>query len=372
MSVQLLRNTRVFLSTVKTGHAPANTFEIQVGDDLSFSQSTSSSSIEVNEAGASPQRGSATFNDSLDPAEWSFSTYLRSYEDEESTPNKFVPDALLWHALASGSAFDKTTVAGLSANPTNTLVKFTDNGHHELTKLQIYLLVDNLWYHIQDGQVGSASISNEITDIGMTAWSGQGTLLTKLAVAPFIVATDATLVDCSSTASYIRNKLTILRLKDNSNDKEYTVPLTGGSVEFNNNITYLTPNTLSCLDVPIGSFTGAFSVSGNVTAYLSSASAGTADLLGDLLADRAVTNSFEIALIMGGVSAVAAPAVVIVLPTAQLGIPNISSADVIGTEISFTGVGTDFGTGDEVFIGMSNEYTTIQVDKLIVDGDGAP
>lgn len=370
MSVQLLRNTRVFLSTVKTGHATTNTFEVQVGDDLSFSQSTSSSSIEVNEAGAAPQRGTAQFNDSLDPAEWSFSTYLRSYADTDG--DKFVPDALLWHALASGSAFDKSTTAGLQANSTNTLVKFEDNGHHELTKIQIYLLVDNLWYHIEDGQVGSASISNEITDIGMTAWSGQGTLLTKLDAAPFTIATDATLVDCASTASYIRNKLTVLRIKDNSNDKSYTVPLTGGSVEFNNNITYLTPTTLSCLDIPIGSFTGAFSVTGNVTAYLSAASAGTAELLGDLLAERAVTNSFEVAIVMGGVSAQAAPATVIVLPTAQLGIPTISSADVIGTEITFTGVGTDFSTGDEVYIGMSNEYTLTQVNKLIADGDGAP
>ncbi len=370
MSVQLLRNTRVFLSTVKTGHAPANTFEIQVGDDLSFSQSTTSSSIEVNEAGASPKRGSATFNDSLDPAEWSFSTYLRSYEDDDS--DKFVPDALLWHALSSGSAFDKDTATGLSANATNTLVKFTDNGHHELTKIQVYLQVDNLWYHIEDCQVGSASISNEIADIGMTAWSGQGTLLTKLSGAPFTISTDATVVDCSSTASYIRNKLTVLRITDNSNDKEYTVPLTGGSIEFNNNITYLTPSTLSCLDVPIGSFTGAFSVSGSVTAYLSGATAGTAVLLDDLLEDRAVTNSFEIALVMGGESTVPSPATVIVLPTAQLGIPSISSADVIGTEITFTGVGTDFSAGDEVYIGMSDKYTKTQIDKLISDGDGAP
>jgi hypothetical protein len=368
MSVQLLRNTRVFLSTVTTGHAPTNTFEIQVGDDLSFSQATSSSSVEVTEAGATPQRGTAQFNDSLDPAEWSFSTYLRSYVD--AGLDKFVPDALLWHALASGSAFDKTTPAGLSANDVNTLVKFTDNSHHELTKVQIYLLVDNIWYHIVDGQVGSATLSNEITDLGMTTWSGQGTLLNRLASAPFDIATEATTIDCSSTASFIRNKLTIMKLTDNSNGKVYTIPLTGGSVDFNNNITYLTPTTLSCLDVPIGSFTGSFSVTGNVTAYLSGAVAGSAELLDDLLTERAVTNSFELALVMGGSSATAAPGVVVVLPTAQISIPTISSADVIGTEMSFTGIGSDFGTGDEVFIGMSDTYTTTEIDRLIATGDG--
>lgn len=368
-TIQLLRNTRVFLSTVKTGHAPENTFEIQVGDDLSYSQATSSSTVEPNEGGSTPIRGMATFNDSLDPAEWSFSTYIRSYED---TGIKYIPDALLWHGLASGAAFDTTTPEGLSANDTNTLVSFTDNSHHELLKLQIYLLVDNLWFHIEDCQVGSASISNEITDIGKVTWSGQGNLLKRLNAAPFVINTAATTVDCASTASYIKNKLTELRIKDNSTSKVYNVPLTGGSMEFNNNITYLTPSTLSCLDAPIGSFTGSFSVTGSVSAYLSAATDGTADLLDDLLTERAVTNSFEVALVMGGTSTTGAPAAVIVLPTAQLGIPSVSSADIIGTEIAITGIGTDFGAGDEVYIGFSDAYTSVEIDRLITSGDGKP
>jgi hypothetical protein len=372
MSVQLLRNTRVFLSTVKTGHTTANTSEISVGDDLSFSQSSSSSTIEVSEAGASPTRGTVQFNDSLDPAEWSFSTYLRSYTSPEAGAEKLVPEALLWQGLSSGSPLDYATESGISANDTNTLIKFVDNSHNVLTTIQIYLLVDTIWYHIEDVQVGSASISNEITDIGMTTWSGQGTLLNSLVTEPFDLSLFPAADICSLTASYIRNKLTVLRLKDNATSTVYDIPLTGGSIEFNNNITYLTPNTLSCLDVPIGSYTGAFSVSGSVTAYLNGATNGTATLLRDLLEERSISNSFELALIMGGLSNSPAPATVIVLPTAQLGIPSISSADLIGTEITFMGEGTDLGAGDEVFIGMSDTYTTTQINKLISTGDGAP
>jgi hypothetical protein len=374
MSVQLLRNTRVFLSTVKTGHATENTSEISVGDDLSFSQSSSSSTIEVSEAGASPTRGTAEFNDSLDPVEWSFSTYLRSYAGGANgeTNLKLIPEALLWQGLSSGSDLDYTTEEGVSANNTNTLIKFTDNSHNVLTTLQVYLLIDTIWYHIEDVQVGSASISNEITDIGMTTWSGQGTLLNSLVSEPFDVSLFPSSDICTLNASYIRNKLTILRLKDNVSETVYNIPLTGGSVEFNNNITYLTPSTLSCLDVPIGSYTGAFSVSGTVSAYLNGASNGTATLLRDLLENRSVTNSFELAIIMGGVGTSSQPACVIVIPSAQLGIPSISSGDLIGTEITFMGQGTELGAGDEVFIGMSNNYNSAQVERLISTGDGAP
>jgi hypothetical protein len=369
MSVQLLRNTRVFLSTVKTGHTVDNTNEISVGDDLSFSQSTSSSTIEVSEAGAAPTRGTSQFNDSLDPVEWSFSTYLRSYVGTAS--EKLVPEALLWQALSSGSPLDYDTAAGISANTTNTLIKFADNSHNVLTTLQVYLLVDTIWYHIEDVQVGSASIANEITDIGMTSWSGQGTLLNSLLTEPFDLSLFPASDICTISASYIRNKLTMLQLKDNATSTVYNIPLTGGSIEFNNNITYLTPSTLSCLDVPIGSYTGAFSVTGSVSAYLNGASNGTADLLRDLLEGRSVTNSFELALIMGGSSATPAPAAVIVLPTAHLDIPSISSADLIGTEINFTGQGTSLSAGDEVFIGMSDTYTTAEIARLISTGDGA-
>lgn len=368
MAVQLLRNTRLWVSTVTTGHDTTNTFEIQVGDDLSYSQSNASSTVEITEAGPTPLRGTAEFNDSLEPAAWSFSTYIRSYEDGDL--DKFLPDAILWHALASGSAFDKTNSNGLEANATNTLVKFTDNGHHELLKIQIYLLVDNVWFHLEDAQVNEASISNEITEIGATAWSGEASLLTRLGSQPFDPATVSS-VDCNLSASYIKNKLTVLRIKDNSDDTTYDVPITGGSITFTNNITYLTPTTLSCLDVPIGSFTGAFAVTGEVTAYLNDKAGGSADLLQDLLDDKSVTNSFEIAIIMGGESAAGNPAAVIVIPTAQMRIPTVESADVIGTTINFTGIGSDYGAGDECYLGFSDEYTTTEIDNLINNGDGA-
>jgi len=93
MSVNLLRNSRVFFTTnVSTvdptkgvinasGFTAGNTREIQVLDDISFSQATNAETISLNEAGASPKRSQRSFNTSLNPVEFSFSTYMRPHAD---------------------------------------------------------------------------------------------------------------------------------------------------------------------------------------------------------------------------------------------------------------------------------------------------
>ena len=106
MSVLLLRNTRVWVSTVEAGFTTANTQEILVQDDLSFSQKSATTDINIDEAGPKPTRGSKRFTDAIDPAEFSFSTYILPYLDDKGTAGNtaddvvLTPDWMLWHALA--------------------------------------------------------------------------------------------------------------------------------------------------------------------------------------------------------------------------------------------------------------------------------
>ena len=77
MAVNLLRNTKVFFTTnldsdfkvrdTGTAFTAENTFEIQVLDGFSFSQNTTTETVELNEAGATPNRGQRAFNTALDP-----------------------------------------------------------------------------------------------------------------------------------------------------------------------------------------------------------------------------------------------------------------------------------------------------------------
>lgn len=372
MSVQLLRSSRVFVSTVTTGFTAANTQEILVQDDLSFSQDSNTTDITVNEAGPRPTRGSKRFNDSLNPAEWSFSTYLLPYETDDGTI--ITPDYTLWYGLAQGGPLDLDGTVGLRSNETNMLVDFKDNAYHELATLTVFILTDKVWYKIDNVQVGQAEVQVDIDDLGRVAWSGNGTLLTKLDTAPFNVATigmsDA--LYNKIIGSYIKNKLTVLKLTDMDSAKSYDIPITGGSFTINNNITYLTPDVMSRVDIPVGSFTGTFELTGTLNAYLNDKALGSAELYKDLITQLKSVNRFEIAIILGGSYTAARPAVVLVAKQAQVNIPTIETDDVLGTTIEFKAIPTELDAGDEGYIGMSPAYTTTQITKLIATGDGAP
>lgn len=396
MSVQLLRNTRLWASTEKPGgnFTKLNTWEVLIQDDFTFNQDGNSTDINLDEAGPCPTRGSKRFNDNLNAADWNFSTYLRPYLFDAGTTGTdtddyvLSPDYALWHSLSSGSDLDVKNAEGfgVTANKTNMLVKFINNQFHQLSTVNLYYLVDNVWYVVHDVQINQAEISIDIEGIGMTAWSGQGTKIDPLGLAaPFDKdSSDFTFPDdLFESASWIKNKLTTLLIKDNKDGTEYDIPITGGSITINNNISYLTPNTLSRLDLPIGSFTGTFEVSGSLEAYLRSLDVEkdtdlrAADLLSKMITDRSITNSFEIAICLGGIYPnkcnpviQKSPAVVVVLPTAHLSVPTTETADVLGTSIEFKGIPSDLSAGDEVFIGMSPEYTFAEIMALKLKGDG--
>lgn len=372
MSVQLLRGTRVWASTVTSGFTTANTQEILVQDDISFSQDANVTDITVNEAGPRPTRGSKRFNDSLNPADWSFSTYILPYVDPNDNLVK-LPDVFLWQGLCSGSPLDLDGDHGVHTNQTNLMVDFKDNAYHELLMLQFYILLDNIWYRIKDCQINQAEINVDIEDIGLTTWSGNGTQIEQLDAAPFDVATLGMSDEFYARlqGSYLKNKLTILKLKDMETSKAYDVPITGGTITINNNVTYLTPNTLSRVDIPIGSFTGSFEVTGSLSAYMNDKAMGSAELYQDLLTTLKSINKFELSIVLGGEYDVERPAAILTAKQAHMNIPSIETDDVLGTTVEFKAIPTELDAGDEAFLGFSPKYTKTTINNFIVNGDGA-
>lgn len=371
MAVQLLRNSRVFASTVTTGFTKENTKEILVQDDFDFSVGSNSTDISVNEAGPRPMRGSKRFNDSLNPAEWSFSTYLLPILDK-TTRKVSVPDYMLWHALASGKPLDLNSKQGFHSNEINAMVNFTESAYHELDMLQLYVNMDGGWYHIKRCQVNQAEISIDIDGIGMTSWSGNGTEINKLDAAPFDVKalgiTPAEFADLQD--SYIVNKLTIMHLQDNDNKKTvYDIPVTGGSFTIENGITYLTPSTIGYVDKPIGSFTGGLNISGNITAYLNNRKAGSEDLFKDILKNLSPVNSYKVSFVLGGEYEEERPAVILVAPKAILSVPTIEIDDVLSTQVEFKAQPTELDSNDPAFFGFSPIFTKERVKTFIERGD---
>ena len=129
MALNLIRNSKVFFTTnintttgvinpaSTTAFASGNTFELQVLDGFSFSQNTNSEQVTVSEAGTTPARGQRSFNTSLAPVDFSFSTYVRP----DFSTNVICEESLLWNALLGSDAKNATlALTGTFAAPSYT------------------------------------------------------------------------------------------------------------------------------------------------------------------------------------------------------------------------------------------------------------
>ena len=131
MAFNLIRNSRVFYTSnvdsvtgaVKSsGFLPANTREIQVLEGFSFSQNTTSETVTLNEAGATPVRGQRSFNTALDPADFSFTTYMRP---QDAGTNITAEEAVLWNAMFSNTEYSATPPAAVNSGSFVVGTKYT-------------------------------------------------------------------------------------------------------------------------------------------------------------------------------------------------------------------------------------------------------
>jgi hypothetical protein len=209
---------------------------------------------------------------------------------------------------------------------------------------------DSLWYKLEGAVINSASINFEIDGIATIEWSGFANQVQEYdGTAPVVTIGEA----LTSTSNFIRNRLTTLGVSGFGNsvtalNKAYSVVLTGGSISFENNISFLTPENLCMVNVPIGHVAGNRTISGNFTAYLNTDTASTADLFEDLQSAKTqVTNQFELNFGIGGADA---PKIQVKLPQCHLEIPTHSIEDVIALDINFHALPTSMGTADEAVI----------------------
>ena len=384
MALNLIRNSRVFFTTnlnssnqvAATGFTNTNTFELQVQDGFSFSQNTGTETITLNEAGSAPVRGQRSFNTSLDPVDWSFATYMRPKFEEATTINA-APDSddfigaeesVLWNAIAG-----KTDIGGANPGWVSTVgltpvstVAFGNSNVHQLFAFGLIIIFDDVTYVIDNCAVDSATIDFGLDAIASVQWAGKGTTMRSLAKTTVAVSggaftgglTGATSKQKDTTAKYIANKLSYMSLASLAygglSAVTYTVPITGGSISINNNLTYLTPANLGVVNQPITYFTGTRAISCNVTAYLKTGTNESSTLLSNVLNAAAtnVDNKFNVTLSLGGQSATTR--VDLAMPTAMLTIPTITSEQVISTAITINPQADTSGTYD---VAGTNELT---------------
>lgn len=376
MALNLVRNSRVFFTTnvnattgvvQGTGFTNANTFEIQVLDGFSFTQNTTSETVTLNEAGSAPSRGQRSFNTALDPVEFTISTYVRPFLDVAATPDEVLAEERwLWNAFAGTGAIGQAGAAwttGLASSA----VAFTNSNAHQLQKFGMIMIVDGAVYLVDNCAMDQATIDFGIDAIATIAWTGRGTALRN--IEGITVGTSGSDVSFSGTglagtaktkntaAAYLANKLSVTTVVSGigGGGTTYSVPITGGSITFANNLTYLTPANLGVVNTPITYFTGTRAVSGNLTAYLRTGGTNdTGDLLKDLLTGSStnIDPGFSITVKIGGATG---NRVEIAMPAAVLQIPTVNTEQVVSTTINFTAQGKAGGAAYD--IEAANEAT---------------
>lgn len=346
MALNLLRNARVFVSTDSAGTAltKSNTWEIPILGDFSFSQNNETQDITVNEAGASPVRGAARFNTMLNPVEWSMSSYMRPYKNNGGTARSL--DRILWHGLLSDNAVAWNSAPWVS-NSTYIQVDPSDSNVHKFLSLTLYIKADNQWYKISEAQVNQAEMDFSIDAIGQITWSGMGTVFARISAPTFVTGVTAvreysspvitsggSVSATGSLADFIIQKYTRLYVLNQSNRNLFDIPITGGTLTINNNMTYLTPENLGVVNKPYAPISGTREITGSLSCYLKTGGTNDAgDLLNELLNSTTnAQNAYEMTFRAGGAST---PYVEINSRETMLSIPTVDVQDVISLNLDF-------------------------------------
>lgn len=380
------RETKLVVEQLDVDGITKNQWTVPILDGWGFSQAMNSSEVTMNEmeSGGISKRGKKVFNDSLAPAEWNFSTYMRPFLStalgDWGSEKQHSVEECLWANFIANNRWDLIEQNWYSYNSTTTSYdstgsvvyngttdveyNFSKSNVAELGKFNLYFILGGCdtaditgatVYKIEDAVVNSTGIDFDIEGIATLNWTGFGRLISEVQVASNYFANTNEEAGLA-TSNFIRNRISGLQLvaadtdafPGASNDGVYNIILTGGSISFENNISYLTPDTLCAVNQPLGHVAGTRNISGSFTAYLDPAAGSTAQLFKDLAEDLGgVTNSFDLTFNIGGLGS---PSVAINCPQAHLEVPVHSVEDLISIEVAFSGLATDMNSTDEATI----------------------
>ena len=387
-----------------TAMTPENTWKLEVLAGFAMTSSAATQDITSLESGTTPDRSQQRFNTAINPVDWNFQVYLRPTGvvtgDAADTTNaattqtgnvKPVADWFMWQALVSNTApadglveqsvwetggkLQTTTVAaGTGSHATRSNFSTAQENH-------LYFKLDNVVYQVSNSTVNGVTVDAGIEEIATSTWSGFGTTMKELTGTPrdnaisvfggvlnsgSSVTANSNVSEATVTAAYhpfnqmnvagstgtnsfIKNRLSAIEFHHKAtaaaSDEKFVFPVTALSFDYNNNITYLTPEELASLNEPIGQFTGSRAVTGSATMYLRSGDLESAGFLRNISEDSrtASAQTSNANLIIGGATA---PYVAFQLDAVQFEFPTIGVEDVISMTVNFVAQETTANKGD--------------------------
>src|SRR6056300_489225 len=352
-SLNLQRNSEVFFSTIDlaggaaaTAMTPSNTWKLEVLAGFALTSSAATTDITSLESGTTPDRSQQRFNTAINPVDWNFQTYLRPTGVEVTADSEApgtaanttdngnsmpIADWFMWQSLITStkpaSSTDsrsgwetegklRSTTVAAAAGKAATATNFSTAQENHL-----YFKLDNVVYQVGNATVNQATVDAGIEEIATTTWAGFGTDLKEL--------TGADRDKAISVFGGILNAGTSITANSNA-----TATLSALSFDYNNNITYLTPEELSTLNSPIGQFTGTRAVTGSASMYLRSDDLESAGFLRNISQDTRTSSAqtSNANLIIGGTTA---PYVAFQMDAVQFEFPTLATEDVISMSVNF-------------------------------------
>ncbi len=376
-----------------TAMMPDNTWKLEVLAGFAVTSSAATQDITSLESGTNPDRSQQRFNTAINPVDWNFQVYLRptgvvtgaaadgtSAGTNQSGNVKPVADWFMWQGLISNTRVSTGTAdqsVWESGGKLRTVNVAAGTGSHSTRsnfstaqEYQLYFKLDNVVYQVSNATINQATVDAGIEEIATVTWTGQGTTLKELTgdprdnaisvfggilnsgttstansnslylsnVASYHPYNQMNVAGSLGTNSFIKNRLSAIEFHHKpsaaGSDVKYTFPVTAVTFDYNNNITYLTPEELSALNEPIGQFTGTRAVTGSATMYLRAGDSQSAQFLRNI-ANDARTSSAQTSnanLIIGGATA---PYVAFQLDAVQFEFPQVAVEDVISMTVNF-------------------------------------
>ena len=297
-----------------------------------------------------------------------------------------------------GTAVAMPTDAGQTIN-------FGQSNRAVLATCNLYFVMETsttnpMVYKLENAQINEASIDFDVDGIATINWSGfaknivdkqsagvvtvqSGTTITGATAGDIFldssadlrmgIATGATTANFAidagvdQTSAFIRNRLTqcIVSTTDTTAfpSGDYSLTLTGGNVTVSNNITYLVPEELGNVNIPIEGVTGGRTVTGNFNCYLTLDTAAdpangthkgsSVELFNNMTTSGEgldkVVNDFQVTFQIGG-AVDGNPRLYVSMPKVHIDVPVHSVEDVISLETGFGAYTNDFDNADEIVL----------------------
>ena len=194
------RDTKVY---IKKGNF---VWDLPVLDGFSFSQATNSSEItlaEMEGTGGVSRRGRKQFNDSLAPAEWSFSTYVRPFTSAgsgtgaaDSAAKVHAIEEILWALFSGPATYASNAFTNQTSHSTDAAVgldiDFSESNKATLGTADIFFVLGDAnrkVYKLTGCVVNEASLDFDIDGIATINWSGMSSEIIDMTTKTHTTAT---------------------------------------------------------------------------------------------------------------------------------------------------------------------------------------